>query len=185
MQPKVFIETPRLILREWITADHDQFIKLNQDMEVMGFFPSVLTKEETSIQIIRINSHFKQYGYGLFAVERKDNRQFAGFAGFSHPGFESYFTPCVEIGWRLNKGNWNKGFATEAAKACLEYGFNKLGFDEVYSFTSVHNLRSEQVMIKTGMTKQGLFDHPAIANGSILKQHVLYKIELRIETENK
>ncbi len=177
MEPLVFIETPRLILRDWTAADHNQFIKLNQDMEVMEFFPSTLTKEETASQIVRIDNHFKQYGYGLFAIERKDSSQFIGFTGFSHPGFESYFTPCVEIGWRLSKANWNKGFATEATKACLVYGFSKLGFEEVYSFTSVHNLRSEQVMIKAGMTKRGFFDHPAVANGSVLKQHVLYKIE--------
>jgi RimJ/RimL family protein N-acetyltransferase len=141
----------------------------------MEFFPSIKTKKETLAQIERFTQHIIRYGYGFFAVERKDNRQFIGFTGLSNPGFESYFTPCVEIGWRLSKSHWGQGFATEAAEACLEYGFNTLGIKEIYSFTSVHNVRSEQVMIKTGMVKQGFFEHPQIEEGHFLKQHVLYK----------
>ncbi len=172
----IFIETSRLILRQWTTADQEPFIQLNMDKEVMEFFPSIKTKEETLAQIERITNNITKYGYGFFAVERKDNGEFIGFTGLTHPGFESYFTPCVEIGWRLSRANWNHGFATEAARACLAFGFEKLNLNEIYSFTSVHNKRSEQVMIKTGMIKQGLFDHPAVEDGDSLKQHVLYKI---------
>jgi RimJ/RimL family protein N-acetyltransferase len=175
-EPAIFIETPRLILRQWTITDQEPFIQLNMDREVMEFFPSVKTKEETLAQIERIVNNINNYGYGFFAVERKDNREFIGFTGLTHPGFESYFTPCVEIGWRLSRTNWNQGFATEAAMACLEFGFEKLNLKEIYSFTSVHNKRSEQAMINIGMTKQGLFDHPALEDGHILKQHVLYKI---------
>lgn len=118
----------------------------------------------------------EQYGYGFFAVERKDNGEFIGFTGLTHPGFEAEFTPCVEIGWRLSKQNWGQGFATEAAMACLKFGFQELGLNEIYSFTSVHNLRSEQVMKKIGMIKEGYFEHPLMDDGHFLKQHVLYKI---------
>ena len=177
MAPKVFIETPRLILRQWAVEDHKPYIELNQDKDVMEFFPSILTEVEILAQIERLSIHIDQYGYGFFALVRKDNHQFIGFAGLSHPRFESYFTPCVEIGWRLSKANWNNGFATEAAKACLEYAFNRLAIDGIYSFTAIHNARSEHVMKKIGMVKQGLFEHPLIEEGNILKQHVLYKIE--------
>lgn len=174
--PSIFIETQRLILRQWKKTDYIPYIKLNQDKEVMELFPSVKTEEESLAHILKISNQINISGCGLFAVERKDNQQFIGFTGFSHPGFESYFTPCVEIGWRLSKHNWNMGFATEAASACLEFGFNKLNFNDIYSFTSVNNKRSEQVMIKIGMIKHGFFDHPLISEGHILKPHVLYKI---------
>ena len=174
--PQVFIETKRLILRQWKPSDEDPYVQLNQDTDVMEFFPSVLSKAETLAQIERITNHITEYGYGLFAMERKDNHQFIGFTGLSHPQFESYFTPCVEIGWRLSRTNWNKGFATEAAKACRDYGLHTVKLNEIYSFTSVYNVRSEQVMIRIGMQRQGVFDHPLIEDGDILKRHVLYKI---------
>lgn len=173
---EIFIETPRLILRQWREADHEPFTQMNMDPDVMEFFPSVSNKETTLAQIERIYERIDQHGYGLFAVERKDNGQFIGFTGLSVPGFESYFTPCVEIGWRLNKANWNNGFATEAAKACLQFGFNTLKLKEIYSFTSVNNVRSENVMKKIGMTREGYFEHPLVEDGHILKKHVLYKI---------
>ena len=174
--PQIFIETPRLILREWQESDYEPFIALNADGSVMEFFPEVLSPEKTQAQIERITAHFEKYGFGFFALERRDNGQFIGFTGLAHVNFESHFTPCVEIGWRLNKPNWGLGFATEAAKACLEYGFSQLGLIEIYSFTSVHNTRSEQVMKKIGMLKEREFDHPLLVKGSFLERHVLYKL---------
>ncbi|MDB5088249.1 MAG: ribosomal-protein-S5-alanine N-acetyltransferase [Mucilaginibacter sp.] len=172
---EIFIETSRLILRQWKETDLEPFAQLNMDNDVMGFFPSVLAKEETLVLVNRVTKHIKEYGFGLFAAERKDNNQFIGFTGLSHPRFESHFTPCVEIGWRLSKENWNQGFATEAAKACLQFGFDTLKLSEIYSFTTVSNFRSENVMKKIGMIKEGYFEHPSVEDGHILKKHVLYK----------
>ena len=172
----IYIETERLILRDWISADEMFFIKLNNDEKVMQFFPAILTAQESLQLIEKIKKHFADYGYGLFAVERKDNKKFIGFTGFSHPSLTSNFTPCIEIGWRLNHADWNKGFATEAAKACIQYGFEKLEMKEIYSFTSVHNNPSEKVMKKNGMKKEGIFEHPALEENHYLKSHVLYKI---------
>jgi [ribosomal protein S5]-alanine N-acetyltransferase len=174
--PYTFLETPRLILREWQESDYAPFIRLNADPEVMEYFAAVRTAEETMAQIGRIVANMKKLGYGFFAVERKDNGQFIGFTGLTNAPFESWFTPCVEIGWRLSRENWGYGFATEAAKACLDYGFDRLALTEIYSFTSIHNTRSEQVMKKIGMAKEGVFNHPSVADGSWLKPHVLYKI---------
>lgn len=173
---EIFIETHRLILRQWEESDYEPFVQLNMDKDVMEFFPSVLTRDETLAQIERAINHIKEYGFGFFAVERKDNNQFIGFTGLYHPRFESYFTPCVEIGWRLSKANWNQGFATEAARACLQFGFDTLKLSEIYSFTSVNNIRSKNVMEKIGMVRDGFFEHPSIEAGHELKQHVLYKI---------
>lgn len=177
MGPQIFIETPRLILRDWIPADEAPYIALNADKEVMEFFPSTKTAPESIAQIERLSDDIKKQGYGFFAAERKDSNQFIGFIGVAHPGFESHFTPCVEIGWRLSREHWGYGFATEGANACLEFGFDMLGFRKIYSFTSVHNIRSEKVMRRIGMMKEGYFDHPAIEDGHFLKRHVLYGIE--------
>ncbi len=174
--PQIYFETERLILRDWKESDVGAFIEMNSNKEVMQYFPSTLSEAETMDMIERIKKHFVEFGYGLFAMERKDDQQFIGFTGFSHPKFESYFTPCIEIGWRINQPNWNLGFATEAAKACLIFGFKNAGLTEIYSFTSVLNKPSEKVMQKIGMTKTGIFKHPSIEKNHPLHEHVLYKI---------
>ena len=170
------LSTERLGLRLWRPEDLEPFAKMNSDPEVMRYFPSPMSKKESEVAMQRIISHFSNYHYGLFVVETRSDQRFIGFTGFNRPAFESYFTPCVEIGWRLVNEAWGKGYATEAAAACLAYGFDKLRFDEVYSFTSVLNTPSERVMQKIGMKKEGEFEHPKIAEGSPLRTHVLYKI---------
>ena len=172
---QIIITTPRLILRQWKDEDAGPFIKMNMDKEVMRFFPALATAEETMALITRIKAHFTDYGYGIYAIERKDSGEFIGFTGLWHATFKSYFTPCVEIGWRLSKDNWGHGFATEAAIACLELGFTGLGLKEIYSFTSILNKPSMNVMKKIGMKYAGEFEHPGVADGHILKAHVLYK----------
>jgi RimJ/RimL family protein N-acetyltransferase len=176
MPHRIFIETPRLLLREWLPQDEAPFIALNSDKEVMEFFPATFNAEETRHHIKRISTQINEKGYGWFAVERKDSHAFIGFTGLSHPGFESTFTPCTEIGWRLAKEHWGNGFATEAAKACLQFGFEQLGLDTIYSFTAIPNTRSENVMKKIGMQKAGTFLHPKLEEGHFLQEHVLYKI---------
>ena len=174
--PRIFLETPRLILRVWQPGDSEPYIALNADPQVMEFFPSLLSREETLAQISRITMAIAENGYGFFAIERKDNHQFIGFAGLNYVTFASDFTPCTEIGWRLSRGNWGYGFATEAASACLEFGFDKLNLDRIYAFTALNNVRSENVMKKIGMQKIGTFDHPLVPVDSHVKEHLLYKI---------
>jgi [ribosomal protein S5]-alanine N-acetyltransferase len=176
---KLIISTPRLNLREWKQEDTGPFIKMNMDKEVMRYFPSIQNEAETTAQIARIKQHFNDYGYGLYALERKDTGAFIGFTGFAHPRFESFFTPCVEIGWRLNKEHWNMGFATEAARACIKFGFGELNFNEIVSFTAVVNLPSINVMKKSGLSMVGEFEHPLVKEGHVLRSHVLYKIALK------
>ena len=176
MGSQIFIETERLFLRQWKETDAEVYIKMNLDKAVMEFFPSTLTAEQSRQQVGRMTEQITDNGYGLFAVERKEDHSFIGFTGFSHPAFESWFTPCVEIGWRLAKPYWNYGYATEAAKACLVFGFTILLLKDIYSFTTVHNTRSEPVMKKIGMQQLDLFDHPLLKEGHHLQKHVLYKI---------
>jgi len=172
----IYIETPRLILRDWKEEDLEHFRKLNSDEEVMKYFPKTLSEEETDSFYNAINKEFKDYNYGLYAVEVKATKEFIGFIGFHRATFEADFTPCVEIGWRLKKDAWGKGYATEGAKACLEYGFTNLNFKEVYSFTAKINRPSQNVMKKIGMHFVKEFNHPKIERNSNLCRHVLYVI---------
>ncbi len=168
--------TERLGFRKWHESDIDKFVKINSSPLVMEFFPNTMSEQETMAMIERINKHFEEHGYGYFAVEELATRQFIGFIGLGHPRFESYFTPCVEIGWRLDEKFWGKGYATEGAKACLKYGFETLLLDKIYSFTALSNQRSENIMQKIGMEKIGEFDHPSIPNHQ-LTHHVIYLIK--------
>jgi ribosomal-protein-alanine N-acetyltransferase len=176
------ISTERLGLREWVEADIKPFAALNADADVMRYFPAILSYDQTDETVKRIRLQFKTHGYGLYAVEKKDTKEFIGFTGFSIPSFESFFTPCVEIGWRFKKEAWGKGYATEAARSCLAYGFEKLNLDKIVSFTAVINTPSENVMKRTGMNKTGEFNHPKIDMDSPLCRHVLYEIHKKAGT---
>src|SRR5215831_6625874 len=156
------VQTDRLGLRTWIDTDFIPFAKMNKDKEVMEYFLNILTDDETKLMINRINLHFNTHGFGLYAIEELTSKKFIGYTGFMIPAFKSFFTPCVEIGWRIKREEWNNGYATEAAVACLQYGFADLQFDKIYSFTSIKNWRSEKVMQKIGMMKEGEFNHPNI-----------------------
>jgi RimJ/RimL family protein N-acetyltransferase len=171
------ISTERLGLRRWIETDIEPFAKMNSDAEVMRYFPRTLTGKETLELVQRIHLHFEKNNFGLFAVENKSTGEFIGFTGLSIPAFEAFFTPCIEIGWRYKKEVWGQGYATEAANACLKYGFNTLGFNKIVSFTSAINVRSEKVMKRIGMIKVGEFNHPKVEETNLLCKHVLYEIE--------
>ena len=172
----IYFETSRLIFRDWTEADLPVFRAMNADPNVMAYFTKSLTESETDGFYKIIQDEFKNCGYGLYAVETKLDGEFIGFIGFHAANFTSSFTPCVEIGWRLKQAVWGHGFATEGATACLNYGFKKLGFQKVYSFTSKINYPSERIMIKVGMEKVMEFEHPNIVVGSPLKKHVLYSV---------
>jgi RimJ/RimL family protein N-acetyltransferase len=171
------ISTPRLLLRRWKESDAAVFVAMNGDPEVMKFYPRGYSERESREMIERIESSFNKLGFGLFAVENRSTREFIGYTGFSVPAFSSWFTPCVEIGWRYRKEAWGNGYATEAARACLEHGFGELGFDKVFSFTSPLNVNSEKVMQRIGMLKFGEFDHPRIEAADRLCRHVLYRVD--------
>jgi ribosomal-protein-alanine N-acetyltransferase len=170
------IETDRIILRAWKESDKKPFALMNADPEVMRYFPKMLNEGESDALAARIERQMAQFGYGLWAAQEKASGGFMGFIGFNYTDFESDFTPCVEIGWRLAKAFWDRGYATEGAKACLAYGFGTLGLRDVYSFTSALNTRSEKVMRKIGMTKVKDFSHPKIDPANELCPHVLYRI---------
>jgi RimJ/RimL family protein N-acetyltransferase len=151
---------------------------MNADPRVMEYFPAPMTREESDASVARIQAHFHQHGFGLWAVDVPGVAPFAGFVGLCFPRFEAAFTPCVEIGWRLAAEYWGRGYATEGARAALAFGFDWLGLTEIVSFTVPGNLRSRRVMEKIGMTHvaDGDFDHPLLPAGHRLRCHVFYRI---------
>jgi len=170
------LETERLGLRNWIESDIEpMFLHLNQDPEVMRFFPRMPDRKGTAGFVKRMQEHCEQHKFCYFAVDRLDKNEFIGFIGLLNQDFESDFTPCVDMGWRLKKAAWNNGFATEGAAACLKYAFDEIGLKEVYSMASVGNVNSEKVMRKIGLTKVGEFDHVRLLDRPDLKKCVLYK----------
>jgi len=172
----IYFESERLIFRDWEEGDLPAFRQMNADPEVMEYFLNPLMTEQTDAFVERMKAEFLDKGYGLYAVAVKETGAFIGFIGFHEASLGLGFDPLVEIGWRLKKEAWGNGYATEGAKRCLGYGFEKLGFSDVYSFTAVVNTRSEQVMLKIGMKKLRTFAHPRIASDHWLCEHVLYRI---------
>lgn len=172
------LRTERLILRPWREADLAPFAALNADPRVREHFPSCLTQAESDASAVRIRANFEAHGYGLWAAEVAGGAPFIGFIGLAEPGFVAHFTPCVEIGWRLAHAHWGRGYATEGARAALEFGFQTVGLAEVVSMTTPANTRSRHVMEKLGMHRDPAedFDHPNLAPGSPARRHVLYRL---------
>jgi len=171
--------TERLILRRWRAEDHEPFVLMNSDPEVMEYYPARLSRAETGASIGRIEGHFSQHGFGLWAAELRVPGEFVGYIGLAVPRFEAHFTPCVEIGWRLRRDHWGKGLATEGARVAARFGFEEIGLDEIVSFTVPANVRSRRVMEKLGMAHDPAddFDHPLLDEGHPMRRHVLYRLK--------
>ena len=157
------LRTERLVLRGWTEADRAPFAQMNADPEVMEHFPSTLDRAGSDAFVDRIQTHFAEHGYGLWAVEAGGD--FIGFTGLAVPRFHAGWMdgreqPVVEVGWRLGRSAWGSGYATEAARAALDFAFTELGREEVVSFTVVENTRSRAVMERLGMRFLTAYDHP-------------------------
>lgn len=164
----------RLGFRNWNTSDIDEMAALNSDEKVMEFFPSTQDRAKTRGFIERMQALYERVGFCYFAVDILEGNEFIGFIGICEQNYEAEFTPCVDIGWRLKRGAWGKGYATEGAKRCLDYAFTTLNMDKIYSIASVINTPSINVMKKAGMTKVNTFNHPVLLNDERLKECVLY-----------
>lgn len=170
--------TERLQLRRWRESDREPFARLNADPRVMEFLPRALSRDESNGLVDRIETHFEEHGFGLYAAELVEDRSFIGYIGLAVPRFTAHFTPCVEIGWRLALEHWGRGLATEGAREIVRYAFGELGLRELVSFTVPGNLRSRRVMEKLAMTHSPAddFDHPGLPEGDPLRRHVLYRL---------
>ena len=172
------LSTPRLWLRQWRASDLEPFAALNADPAVMEFMPGCLTRTESDALVKRSETEIAQLGFGFWAVELRASGEFIGFVGLHTASFEAHFTPCVEIGWRLARATWGYGYATEAARACLQLAFGRLALPEIVAFTVPANARSRAVMERLGMTHTASddFEHPRLPAGHPLRRHVLYRL---------
>ncbi len=174
------IRTDRLMLRGWRAADKEPYALLNADSQVMRHFPATLTRDQSDQMVDRMVAAWDARCFGLWAVDRLDSGEFIGFVGLAAPNWQTDFTPCVEVGWRLAHAHWGQGFAPEAARATLAFGFGHVDLpnDEIVSFATKQNLNSQRVMQKLGMRLDPSreFDHP-LTPGWGQQRHVLYCID--------
>lgn len=177
MKPQYLFTSARLGFREWQDDDIEPFAAINVDPEVMEFFPALQQLPHTMGFIQRMQAQYKDKGYCYYAVDTLEDGVFIGFIGISEQIFESDFTPCNDIGWRLKKAAWNKGYATEGAKRCLTYAFEDLKMDKISSIAPLANQRSWSVMEKIGMTRITEFLHPLLADDKRLERCVLYEMK--------
>jgi RimJ/RimL family protein N-acetyltransferase len=172
------LTSSRIRLRRWEDDDREAFGAMNSDPRVMEFFKNSLNRIESDAMVDRIQMHFSEHGFGLWAIEVTGVASFIGFAGLGWARFSAHFTPSVEIGWRLAFEYWGHGYATEAARIALGHGFDTLALSEIVSFTSANNHRSIAVMERLGMRRDAAddFDYPSFPEGHPLGRHVLYRL---------
>jgi RimJ/RimL family protein N-acetyltransferase len=167
---------PLAELRAWRDADRAPFAAMNADPEVMAFFPSPLNRAASDASIDSWQAQFAAQGWSNWAVELRGSGEFIGFVGLSVPRRQFTFSPCVEVGWRLARASWGRGFATEAARASLRFGFETLKLTEIVSMTALGNRRSRAVMERIGMRNGDEdFDHPGVPEGHAQRRHCLYR----------
>jgi RimJ/RimL family protein N-acetyltransferase len=173
------IETERLLLRSWRDEDVAPFHAMNQDADVIRFlYDDPPSFDTIAAWVDRKRAVEAQHGYTLWAVERRDSGAFIGFCGVQ-PGPDG--TPIQgrpEIGWRLARAHWRRGFAYEAARACLDWSWAN-AMAEVAAITVPANRPSWSLMEKLGMTRDpdGDFDHSALPAGNRLRRHLTYRIQ--------
>jgi len=171
------VHTERLALRAWRPEDRAPFAALNADPVVVEYLAGPLDRAASDELVAAHEAHWAAEGFGTWAVEVPGVAPFVGSVGLRRMPAGLPFTPAVEVAWRLARRWWGHGYATEAARAALTFGFDTAGLDDVVSFTAVGNARSRGVMERLGMTRDpaGDFEHPRLAVGDPLRPHVLYR----------
>jgi RimJ/RimL family protein N-acetyltransferase len=179
MDGPVSLRTDRLLLRPWRPGDLEPFAALNADPVTMEHFPSTLDRGASDDLAGRIEAQLAEQGWGLWAVEVGGDPgvPFIGFVGLAPV---SFLPGAVEVGWRLARAAWGRGYAPEAAAEAVRFGLEELGLDEIVSFTVPQNRNSRRVMEKVGMTHRPErdFDHPRVdpTTHPQLVRHVLYSV---------
>ncbi|WP_318211743.1 GNAT family N-acetyltransferase [Streptomyces sp. SJL17-1] len=170
------LRTERLVLRLWRDSDREPWAAMNADPEVRKYLGGPQTREQSDAALAGMRADFHERGFGWWALEARETGRFIGRVGLDVVGPDMPFAG-VDIGWRLTRSAWGHGYATEAALACLAFGFETLGLPEVLASTTVENLRSQAVMRRIGMTRDPAddFEDPSVPEGP-LRPCVLYRI---------
>jgi RimJ/RimL family protein N-acetyltransferase len=177
MMAETMFETDRLILRAFRETDRDPWAAMNADPEVMRHFPATLSRAEADGVMDRVNEKIADTGVGFWALERKADGCFLGFAGLNRIGHENL--PIYgewEVGWRLARHAWGQGYASEAGAFALDHGFQAMGLRRILAYTACTNSLSERVMQRLGMERRADmdFEHPAVPVGSPVRPHIVY-----------
>lgn len=170
------IETSRLLMRRWREADREPFAELNADPQTLLYFPQTFDRAASDAVIDRAEACFDARGYGLWALEIRQTKQFIGFTGLSPMPDDVPGAGGVEVGWRLARHAWRQGYATEAARAAVTVAFEGVGLAEIWSMTAVLNEPSQAVMRRIGMTEVARFEHPRVPLGHAVRPHVTYHL---------
>jgi len=177
MKKIIELKTERLLLRQWQPSDLPLFATMNADPLVMEYYPKTLSRDESNALAQRFTTLISKKYWGMWAVEILEEHEFIGFVGLHQPQYPLPITDCTEIGWRLAQPQWGNGYATEAAKTVLQFAFETLRLNEVYSFTSVINQKSQAVMQRLKMNNTHIhFNHPMLPKDHRLSEHILYKL---------
>ncbi len=169
-------KSSRLGFRNWLKEDEQKMIAISSDKDAMKYFPAPLTSNQTIAFIEKMKTEFKNYGFCYFAVDLLIDGTFIGFIGLLNQDYEAPFTPCVDIGWRLDKAHWHQGYATEGANACLTYAFHELQLKEIVAIAPIVNTDSINVMKKIGMQEALHFKHPKLMDFPALENCVCFSI---------
>ena len=170
------VRTERLLMRRWRAADREPFATLNADPQTMVYFPATMDPAASDAFADQIQARFDEQGFGLWALEVIDTGQFIGYTGLNPMPPDVPGADGMEIGWRLDRHAWHRGYATEAARAALRVAFDGVGLTEIWSMTAVLNEPSQAVMRRIGLIEAARFDHPRIRAGHPLKPHVTYHL---------
>ncbi|MFI8949875.1 GNAT family N-acetyltransferase [Streptomyces sp. NPDC053750] len=170
------LRTERLVLRQWRESDLAPWAAMNADPVVREHFPGVLTREQSDASVAGFRADLDRWGWGWWAVEVGATGEFIGFTGLDPVEDGMPFTG-VEAGWRLARPAWGHGYATEAARAVVDFAFEELGLAEVLAVTTATNLRSQAVMRRLCMTRDPAddFDDPDVPEGP-LRRNVVYRL---------
>lgn len=172
------LTTPRLRLRPWRDVDRAPFALMSANPDVMAYLTPMPARELSDAWIDRQCAHQAAHGFSFWATELRETGEFIGSVGLVRVRYSAHFTPAVEVGWRLAKRFWGRGYAPEAGAAALRFGFDSLGFEEIVAITTPSNTNSQRVMGKLGMTRDPAddFDHPLVPEGDPLRRHVLFRL---------
>ena len=146
--------TDRLLLRQWKDSDFEAFAAITSNLEVMQYFPKLLNRDETYAWIDQVKYLLDVKGWGLWAIELVETQEFIGCVGLHSQVDKFEFSPCVEMGWRLDPKFWGKGYATEATNAWIEYAKNQLNVHTLYASAHTENIASQNVLKKCGFIQK-------------------------------
>lgn len=160
-QNPVLLESPRLFFREIVPADAEDFFRMDSDPEVHRYLGNrpLQSLEEMQAVIQMIRQQYSDFGIARWAAVRKEDGIFIGWAGFKfHPELRNGHRDFYDLGYRLARRFWNMGYATEAAQALTDYGFEVMKQEKLYACTHLENYASQRVLEKAGFQKKGTFE---------------------------